>query len=354
MRATAARTLVVGVLTLTLTGPSTTAWGAGASSASGAVSVSLAPRTVTALPGYRNTGTGPVLDVARFTSLARLDVPASLTTRGAVVLSTRISVDVPIRLALSVRAWCAAPSAVTVAPGPRSFADVLVIGQNPVPGSGSTAVAARTVTGRAVVQVPRGTALRCLLQVSPRTESTASSRLRVRSGRLEATAASVLARAAQRPALLAATAGAPGVPRGRSAARLATVARLGPVATTAGVRLEGEAELTTCALGYHLCGRGGAPTSVVDVTLVLQDLAASGRVCATWRGSARQVTITPPVHHVKVIAPSLTPLRRCGVAVRGHLEVRPRGGNAVEIEPVLLDAGQPRRVQTHTWLQSAG
>jgi len=223
MRATASRTLVVGVLTLTLTGPSTTAWGAGASSASGAVSVSLAPRTVTALPGYRNTGTGPVLDVARFTSLARLDVPASLTTRGAVVLSTRISVDVPIRLALSVRAWCAAPSAVTVAPGPRSFADVLVIGQNPVPGSGSTAVAARTVTGRAVVQVPRGTALRCLLQLSPRTESTASSRLRVRSGRLEATAASVLARAAQRPALLAAAAGAPGVPRGRSAARLATL-----------------------------------------------------------------------------------------------------------------------------------
>ncbi|MBK6874840.1 MAG: hypothetical protein IPG94_26655 [Kineosporiaceae bacterium] len=320
-------------------------------SASASVRVAVVPRRVVADPGFRRTTSGDVLRPARFTSVVTLDVPAATTSRGSVVLATQLRVEVPIRIALSVRAWCAAPSAVGTAPGRRALPDVLVIGQNPVPGNGSTQVASRVLTGRAVVSVTPGRAVRCLLQVSPRTESTSSSWLRITSGTLGATAARVVARAAQRPAVLVGGPGAPGVPVGQQAAAVALVAALRPVTTAARLRLEGEAELTTCALGYHLCGRGGAATSVVEVALVAQDIEASGRVCATWRGSARSVTITPAVHHVKVIAPALGLPSRCGAAVRGWLQVRHRGGNAVEVEPVLLPAGQPRGVQTHTWMQ---
>ncbi|MFZ0157900.1 MAG: hypothetical protein WAL50_02630, partial [Kineosporiaceae bacterium] len=145
--------------------------------------------------------------------------------------------------------------------------------------------------------------------------------------------------------------GAPGLPTpAPGVSRSRAVAILGPVGVAGAVRLEGEAELTTCALGYHLCGRGRAPASVVDVVLVLAELRADGRVCRTWRGSSRRVTITSAVHHVKVMAPALTAPSRCGDAVRGHLLVTHRGGNAVEVEPVLLDPGHPVRVQTHVWL----
>lgn len=325
---------------------------AAATTAAATVSTPLAPRSIQALPGFRDTGSGPVLDVARFTSVGRLEVPARLTTTGTVVLSVRLTVEVPIRLALSVRGWCAAPSALGSAPDRRSLPDVLVIGQNPVPGTSTTAVAARTLTGRAVVAVPRGSAVSCRLQLSPRTESLAPSRLSLRSGTLGAAAAPVVARAAQRPAVLVGLRGAPGVPKGRQAARVGVVARLGPTTLPSRVRLEGEAELTTCALGYHLCGRGTAPTSVVDVVLIVRDLTRSGRVCATWSGRPRRVTITPAVHHVKVLAPAVTVTARCGTAIAAHLEVRPRSGNAVEVEPVLVPTAQPRGVQTHTWLET--
>ncbi len=313
-----------------------------AATSEGTVAVGVAPRTVVARPGYRQTPSGPVLDVARFTTVATLDLPGPQASAGSVVLTAQVRVTVPIRIALSVRAWCAPSSAPATAPDRRSFGDVLVIGQNPVPGTASTQRASRTLTGRAVVMLPAGGPQRCVLQVSPRTESTRGSRLHLDSGTFSATRVTALARAAQRPAVLVGTPGA---------RRSLAVAALGPVRTAATVRLEGEAELTTCALGYHLCGRGTAPTSVVDVVLVLADLRADGTVCKTWRGSTRQVTITPAVHHVKLLAPGLTTPRRCGVAVRGHLLVTHRLGNGVEVEPVLLDPGLPRRVQTHTWLQ---
>ncbi len=316
--------------------------GNAATTSSRAVAVQVAPRTVVARPGYRQTPSGPALDVARFTTVGTLDLPGRQTSAGWVVLTTQVRVTVPIRIALSVRAWCAASSAVGSAPDRHSMGDVLVIGQNPVPGTASTQRASRTLTGRAVVSLPAGGPHRCVLQVSPRTESTRGSRLRLASGTFSATPVRGLARAAQRPAVLVGTPGA---------RRSLAVAVLGSVRTAGAVRLEGEAELTTCALGYHLCGRGKAPTSVVDVVLVLADLRADGTVCKTWRGSTRQVTITPAVHHVKVLAPGLTTPRRCGVAVRGHLLVTHRLGNGVEVEPVLLDPGLPRRVQTHTWLQ---
>lgn len=317
------------------------------------VRVPVVPRRVVADPGFRRTTSGDVLRPARFTTVATLDIPASATSGGSVVLAAQLGVEVPIRIALSVRAWCAAPSEVGTAPGRRALPDVLVIGQNPVPGKGSNQVASRVLTGRAVVSVPAGHAVRCRLQASPRTESTTASWLQVRSGTFGATTARVLVRAAQRPAVLVGVPGAPGVPVGQRIVPTAAVAVSGPITTTARLRLEGEAELTTCALGYHLCGRGTAPTSVVDVSLVAQDVDAAGQVCATWRGSARQVSITPAVHHVKVLAPALGLPTRCGTAVRGWLQVRHRGGNAVEVEPVLLPAGQPRGVQTHTWLESA-
>jgi hypothetical protein len=321
-----------------------------AGSAPGAAAVALAPRTVPARPGFRRTPSGPVLDVARFTTVGTLDVPAAAAAR-SVVLQAQLRVSVPIRIALSVRAWCATPSAMTAAPDRRSLGDVLVIGQNPVPGRAATEVASRSLIGRAVVAVPAGGRLRCTLQISPRTESTTGSTLHLDSGRFTVTPARVAARAAQRPAVLVGAPGAPGLPTpAPGVSRSRAVAILGPVGVAGAVRLEGEAELTTCALGYHLCGRGRAPASVVDVVLVLAELRADGRVCRTWRGSSRRVTITSAVHHVKVMAPALTAPSRCGDAVRGHLLVTHRGGNAVEVEPVLLDPGHPVRVQTHVWL----
>jgi hypothetical protein len=130
------------------------------------------------------------------------------------------------------------------------------------------------------------------------------------------------------------------------------VAAVGPVKRIGGVRLEGEAELTTCALGYHLCARGRSGPSVVDVVPVLADLTDTGRVCRVWRGSVRRVVITPAVHHLKVTTSPLIPSTRCGNQTRGHLLVTHRGGNAVEVEPALGVRGGAARVQTHTWLEA--
>lgn len=315
-----------------------------------ASSVPIAARTMPARPGFRRTPSGPVLDVARFTSVASLTVPAATAARTA-VLQVTLRVVVPTRIALSVRAWCDVSRPVAAAPDGRSLYDVLVIGQNPVPGGSRVQVASRTLAGRAVVVIPPGGPARCVAQVSPRTESTTGSTIRLLSGRFSASPATVPARAAQRLAVLVGSAGAPGWPAtaGRPVGARA-VAAVGPVRRVGGVRLEGEAELTTCALGYQLCARGTPGPSVVDVALVLADVTDTGRVCRIWRGSIRRVVITPAVHHVKVAAPPLIPSTRCGHQVRGHLLVTHRGGNAVEVEPTLGGPGGPVLVQTHTWL----
>jgi hypothetical protein len=314
------------------------------------VAVSIGPRDVVALPGYRRTPSGPVLDVARFTPVAALTLPASGDAR-TVVLSAQVTVTVPIRLALSVRAWCVSSGAMsgsTLEPDDRSLPDVLVIGQNPVPGRGTLQVASRTLTGRAVVDLPAGPSSRCVLQVSPRTEALTASRMRLVSGRFWAAPAVVPARAAQRPAVLVGRPGSPGSDGTAVAER--RVAAIPPtVPAAAGIRVEGEAELTSCALGYHLCTRGSGASAEVDVGLELAESRADGTVCRRAAGPVRRVTITPAVHHVKVLAPALPYSTGCGSAVSAWLVVRHRGGNAVEVEPALTLG----RVQTHTWIAAA-
>jgi hypothetical protein len=266
-----------------------------------------------------------------------------------VVLTATVRVAVPIRIATSVRAWCD-PRRSASAPDARSLRDVLIIGQNPVPGSAAQQVASRTLTGRAVVQLPAGGPWWCVLQVSPRTEATTGSTMRLLSGRFSTTPVTLLGRAAQRPALLVGSAGAGGWPSSAGApVRVRTVAVIGPLAIEGPVRIEGEAELTTCAWGYHLCGRGRSPSSLIDVRLVLRDVAADGATCEVWRGTTRRVVITPAVHHVKVIAPAAGMTTRCGTAVQGYLEITHVSGNAAEIEPTLTPPGAVL-VQTHTWL----
>jgi hypothetical protein len=256
------------------------------------------------------------------------------------VLDARLQVAVPTRIALSVLAWCDAGGAVRRAPGPATSRDVLVVGQNPVPGRSTVQVASRRLAGRAVVDLPAGRRARCVLQVSPRTESTTGSRLRLLSGRFTAVPAVVAARAAEH--------GSPLV--GPAQGRVREVARLAAGTLPGAVRAEGEVELTTCALGYHRCPRGRSVPSVGDVRLVLRDVDGVGRVCRTWYGSARRFTITAAVHHVKVAAPSAALRTRCGTGLRAALLVRHRSGDAVEVEPTLRPPGSPARVQTHLWL----
>ena len=325
-----------------VTGPAVTGPGGSGSA------VVVAPRRLAVLPGFRATPSGAVLDTAHFTTVAVLAVPASGAARSAVLTAT-LRVEVPLRVATSVRAWCDPRRSVT-APDGRSLRDVLVIGQNPVPGTSAPAVASRTLTGRAVVQLPAGVALWCVLQMSPRTEATTGSTMRLLGGLFSTAPVTLLARAAQRPALLVGSAGAGGWPASSGApVRVRDVAVIGPLTVDGPVRMEGEAELTTCALGYHLCGRGRSPSSVIDVRLLLRDVAAGGATCKVWRGTPRRVVITPEVHHVKVVAPAAGMTARCGTAVQGWLEVTHVSGNAAEIEPTLVPPGAVL-VQTHTWL----
>ena len=320
----------------------------GTGSAAAGSAVAITPRQLVVRPGFRATPSGSVLDTAQFTTVAVLAVPASRTAR-TVVLTATLRVAVPIRIATSVRAWCD-PRRSAAAPDAHSLRDVLVIGQNPVPGTTAQQVASRTLTGRAVVQWPAGGRLWCVLQVSPRTEATVGSAMGLLGGRFSTEPVTLLARAAQRPGLLVGSAGAGGWPPSAGPpVRVRNVAAIGPLTLDGPVRMEGEAELTTCALGYHLCGSGRSPSSVVDVRLVLLDVAADGATCKVWAGSARRVVITPAVHHLKVIVPAAGMTARCGTAVQGHLEIAHVSGNAAEIEPTLVPPGAVL-VQTHTWL----
>jgi hypothetical protein len=173
------------------------------------VAGAVRPRNISARPGFRKTPSGQVLDVALFTTVAAFTLPTSSSSR-TVVLSTDVTVSVPTRLALSVLGWCRPPGSNPSAPDARTPRDVLVIGQNPVPGRSAVQVASRTLAGRAVVDVPAGTALSCVLQLSPRTETLGSSSMRLLSGRFTAAPVTVPARAAQRPALLVGQYGSPG------------------------------------------------------------------------------------------------------------------------------------------------
>lgn len=335
------------VLVAPSTPPVTVAAATTGSTAGWSVSVPLARRTLPVRPGYRPTPAGPVLAVQQFTAVGTLRLPPSRRPGEQAVVAVTLRVDAPVRVALSVRAWCSVGRPPGSAPDARSPADILVIGQNPVPGRSRVQRASRTLAGRAVVDLSAvGTAssVPCVVQVSPRTESVTGSRMTLVGGSFSATRAQVLTRAGERSTLLV---GPPADPPFRE------VARTGAAVATGRVRVEGEAELTTCALGYHRCGRGAAPSSVAEVVLLLDDVTADGRVCRAWRGSGRRVTITPAVHHVKVAAPALVVTARCGSRVRAALRVVHVSGNAVEVEPTLGLPGEVPRVQTHTWVETA-
>lgn len=304
--------------------------------------VVIAPLRVLALPGFRSSTSGPQLNPATFTPVASLVVPATPAAR-TVVLGATITVSVPTRIALSVLGTCRAAGAAS------DSRDVLVIGQNPYTGSTPTAVASRTVSGRAVVDVPAATALTCVLRVSPRTETTARSWLQVTGGRFAAAPATVFARATQRRSVMVGIDGA----RGAGGSRRA-VAVMTPTAVPAGtveVRAHGEAELTTCALGYRLCGRGRSGPSVLDLRLH-GELATSQGVCRRLDGTSVRVTIDAAMHHRKVLLPMLVLPASCSGSptwARVWIVVTWVRGNAAEVEPLL----SPSRVQTHAFLIAA-
>jgi hypothetical protein len=172
--------------------------------------------------------------------------------------------------------------------------------------------------------------------------------LRLLTGRFTATAATVMARSGERQAQLVG-------PLATAIAQVPVreVARLGPVSAAGAVRVDGEAELTTCGLGYHQCPRGTRRPSVADVRLRLIDVDSSGRPCRTWLGSSRRVTISAQIHHRKVTAPPATAPLRCGQAVRTALEIRYRSGAALEVEPSFAGTSGLVFAQTHVWVTRA-
>jgi hypothetical protein len=303
--------------------------------------VEVAPRLLTARPGFRTTRSGPVLSTATFTTVGVIRVAASRSPR-TVVLAATLTTAVPIRIAFSVIGVCRADDS-----SQPAIRDELVIGQNPVPGSSLVAIASRTLWGRAVVDVPALTAVTCALKVSPRTESTSSSWLRLTGGRFTLGPATVFARAAQRRAVLVGTDGAQG--RGSTRRNVAVVATTPVPGGAAVVRADGEVELTTCALGYHLCGRGRSGTSVVDLRLHLELWTSQG-VCSRVDGATVRVTIDAGTHHRKALLPPISvPVPCAAAAARLWIVVTSVRGDAVEVEP-LLGAS---RAQTHAYL-SAG
>jgi hypothetical protein len=151
--------------------------------------------------------------------------------------------------------------------------------------------------------------------------------------------------------VLVGAAGSPGS-RGR-AQPLRLAAPVGPVQVPAGVRdvrVQGEAELTSCTSAYSLCERGTADVARAQVWLHAESLRADGRVCRKVDGPVRQVAISPAVHHVKVLLSPATVSTHCGATVRAWIAVQDVRGNAIEIEPVLPGG----RGQTQTWLEPAG
>jgi hypothetical protein len=302
-------------------------------------SVEVVPRLMTARPGFHATASGPKLNAPTFTTVAAIHVAATRSRRTVVLFAT-LTAAVPMRIALSVVGVCRPDVASQPAIG-----DELVIGQNPVPGSSAVAVASRTVFGRAVVDIPALTAMTCALQVSPRTESTTPSWLRLTGGRFAVAPAAVFARAAQRRAVLVGTAGAQG--RGATARNVAVVA---PAAVPDGavyVRADGEVELTTCALAYHLCGRGTSGTSVVDLRLHLELWTSQG-VCRRVDGPTLRVAIDAAMHHRKALLLPITIAPSCPSAALARLWIVATSvrGDAVEVEPLLGTL----RAQTHAYL----
>ncbi len=112
----------------------------------------------------------------------------------------------------------------------------------------------------------------------------------------------------------------------------------------------GEVELTACyGKGtYGLCKPTVFSASTVWARLVLQHLDDSGSVCATTYGVRRWISVTPFVHHAKLV---LAPLREpgtatCGDRVRTSIQVEHTSGTAMEIEAT----GNLKQPLTLSWV----
>jgi hypothetical protein len=296
-------------------------------------------RRMTSRPGYATSGSGSVHLPAVYSTVVTLHVPAAATP--TYILEVRLQVDVPIRTALSVRGWCHAGRADMAEPHSSGSGQVLITGQNPLPGSRPLDVLSRRIFGRALVEVP-ATGGTCQLQLSPRTEATVGSWMDIVSGTLTVTPVRAVAVGVQSGRVYF---GGPGAPATVSVARTpAGTPSPGPFV------VHGEVELTVCygSPGYGLCPPAPNVSSTVEARLVLERLATDGTVCRVVRGVAREVVIDPKVHHRKVVlAPLADPGRAgCGKRIRAYIEVAHRSGNSMEVEA----SGLAVPVQTLAWV----
>lgn len=307
------------------------------------VVVALERRTIPAQPGYTRDASGTAHVVpAAFTTIASFDVPASPDgVTSAYVLGVRLVVSVPVEQALSVIGWCDVRGAAYRRPHAYGYGQELISSQNPVPGDSKQEKASREVYGRALVAVP-GAGGHCVVRIGPRTEGTGASTLAVLAGKASAVPLDLIAVGELQERVMVGQAGSP---------QETIVARSDTSGPVSGPFVgHGEVELTACygSGTYGLCRPTTFGASTVWARLVVERLDASGAVCATTYGTKRWITVTPYVHHSKlVLAPVKDPgTVACGDRLRTSIQVRHTSGTAMEIEASGVQ-GQPL---TLTWL----
>jgi len=292
--------------------------------------------------GYVTTNGVAHVVPGTFTTVASFDVPASANGQpAAYVLGVRLVVRVPVEHALSVVGWCDTTRASYDHPHPYGLGQVLMSSQNPVPGNTKQETASRLLYGRALVDVP-GQGGHCVIRISPRTEGTGASWLEVVDGKASANPLDLVTRGDLPARVLV---GEAGFPQGALVAQSPVSA-----VVTGALVAHGEVELTACyGKGtYGLCKPTSFGASTVWARLVLQHLDDSGTVCATSFGVQRWISVTPFVHHAKLV---LAPLRDpgtadCGDRVRTSIQVQHTSGTAMEIEAT----GNLKQPLTLSWV----
>ncbi|MFN8148763.1 MAG: hypothetical protein U0R76_15050 [Candidatus Nanopelagicales bacterium] len=307
------------------------------------VVVPLARQRIPAQPGYTRDASGTAHVVpATFTTVASFDVPPSPDgADSAYVLGVRLVVSVPVEQALSVVGWCDVRGAADRRPHAYGYGQVLISSQNPVPGDTKQEKASRELYGRALVAVP-GDGGHCVVRIGPRTEGTNASMLAVTAGKASAVPLDLITVGELKERVMVGQTGSP---------QETVVARSDASGPTTGAFVgHGEVELTACygAGTYGLCRPTTFGASTVWARLVVERLDASGAVCATTYGTKRWITVTPYVHHSKlVLAPVKDPgTDTCGDRLRTAIQVRHTSGTAMEIEASGVQ-GQPL---TLAWL----
>ncbi len=311
-----------------------------------AVSVNLPSSTHLSDPGYALVD-GVVQHLPMIMRpLTRLAAPAGAAA-GVRVLAVDLAVEVPLRHAFSLLAWCHPRTTYAQdAPSTDQFGMALVIGQNPIPGSDTQATVSRRIVGRIPVDIPAGEAVSCEVQISPRTEGFEASWIRIRSGQV---------RLAPEPVVTTATTSGPTVVGSGAGtvpfAYLATAAVEGAWASEIR-RADADVSLSNCYAGYGACEVEGFRDATVDAWVELIRLRGDGSTCGVARGVVTRIVITPAVHHLRaVLPPALEPaVQPCGEKALSRIVLVHVAGNSVNVEGTLYGGTAP---QSASWLRAS-